>query len=111
LKTMFMRGRGLSLRSLGLPITVVLKSEVETTSIYVDKAGNVSVSRGALPDPNVIIEGSHAAMCEILQTRGPMLTAPGPLKITINSGDIKGRVVEIPEGEPMENPLTDLLAL
>ena len=108
---MFMKGRSLSLRTLGLPITVLLKSEKETTSIYVDKAGNVSVSRGALPEPNVIIEGSHAALCDILQTRSPTLIAPGPLKVTINSGEIKGKVVGISEGDLMENPLMDLLAL
>jgi hypothetical protein len=111
LRTIFMKGKSLSLRSLGLPITVILKSEVETTSIFVDMVGNVSVSRGALPEPDVIIEGSHASMCEILQTRSPTLTAPGALKVTINSGERKGEVIEISEGELMENPLTDLLGL
>jgi hypothetical protein len=96
---------------MGLPITVVLKSEVETTSIHVDGAGNVSLSRGALPDPDVVIEGSHAVLCEILQTRGPILTAPGPIKVTFNSGEMKGTVVEVSEGEIVGNPLADLFGL
>ncbi|HIH01753.1 TPA: hypothetical protein HA259_06745 [Thermoplasmata archaeon] len=100
--------RRMSLQTIGRPLTVILKSEVETTSIHVDKEGNVSLSRGALPDPDVVIEGEHATLCEILQTRAPILAAPGPLKVTINSGEMKGLVVEVMKGELIGNPLADL---
>lgn len=111
LMTMFSKGRRLFLRSLGLPITVVLRSDIETTSIFVDDAGNVSVSRGALPDPNVVIEGSHATLCGILGSMESTITVQGPLKIYINKGDTRDMIVEIAAGETIENPLTDLLAL
>jgi hypothetical protein len=108
-KTSFEDRRRLSLRTMNLPLTVVLRSEVETTSIHVDKRGNVSLSRGALPDPDVVIEGSHATLCEMLQTKAPMLAAPGPIRVTINSGEMKGLVVEVSEGDLIGNPLADLL--
>jgi hypothetical protein len=111
LKAVFGDARRLSLQAMGLPLTLVLKSEVETTSIHVDRAGNVSLSRGAMPDPNVIIEGSHATLCALLQTKEPILMAPGPLTITFNSGDVKGLVVEVAEGDVIGNPLADLLGL
>ena len=100
--------RRMSLRTMGRPLTVILKSEVETTSIHVDREGNVSLSRTALPDPDVVIEGGHATLCEILQTRAPILAAPGPIKVTINSGEMKGMVVEVSKGELIGNPLADL---
>ena len=109
-KTSLRRGRRFFLRELGLPITLVFKSDLEATSVYVDKAGNVSISRGTLPDPNVIIEGSHAALCTLLQTKEAALAAPGPLRITITKGEIKSMVIDIAEGETMENPLTDILS-
>jgi len=111
LKTMFSKGRRLFLRSLGLPLTVVLRSDIETTSIFVDEANNVSVSRGALPDPNVVIEGSHATLCGILGSMESTITVLGPLKIHINKGDIRDMILEIAAGETIENPLTDILTL
>ena len=104
----FEERRRMSLQAMGRPLTVILKSEVETTSIHVDREGNVSLSRTALPDPDVVIEGGHATLCEILQSRAPILAAPGPVKVTINSGDMKGLVVEVSEGELIGNPLADL---
>ncbi len=109
LKTMFRKGRRLFLQSLGLPITVVLRSDIETTSIFVDEASNVSVSRGALPDPNVVIEGSHATLCGILGSMESTITVPGPLKIHISKGDTRDMILEIAAGETIENPLTDIL--
>ena len=104
----FEERRRMSLQAMERPLTVILKSEVETTSIHVDEEGNVSLSRGALPDPDVVIEGEHSVLCEILQTRAPILAAPGPIKVTVNSGEMKGLVVEVSKGELMGNPLADL---
>ena len=101
------RGR-LSLQAMDRPLTVILRSEVETTSIHVDKEGNVSLSRVALPDPDVVIEGEHAVLCQILMTKAPILAAPGPVKVTVYSGEMKGLVVEVSKGELMGNPLADL---
>ncbi len=111
LKTMFSNGRRLFLRSLGLPLTVVLRSDIETTSIFVDEANNVSVSRGALPEPNVVIEGSHATLCGILVSMESTITVLGPLTIHINKGDTKDMILEVATGETIENPLTDILTL
>ena len=104
----FEERRRMSLRTMDRPLTVTLRSEVETTSIHVDKEGNVSLSRGALPDPDVVIEGEHATLCEILQSKAPIVVAPGPVKVTINSGEMQGLVVEVSKGELMGNPLADL---
>jgi len=101
-------GRGLSVGALGLPATVVFKSTVESTSVYVDELGNVSVSRGALPDPNIVIEGDHDALCSILQMREPTFAAPGTLRITVTKGSIQGFVMEIAEGQEIDHPLREL---
>ncbi len=111
LKAVFGDSRRLSLQAMGLPLTLILKSEVETTSIHVDKAGNVSLSRGAMPDPNVVIEGSHATLCALLQTKEQILKAPGPMKITFSSGEVRGLVIEVSEGDMIGNPLADLFGL
>lgn len=110
-ETALSKGRRLFLRSLGLPLTVVLRSDVESTSIFIDEAGNVSVSRGELPEPTIVIEGGHAALCGILESMESPITVTGPLKIHINKGDTKDMVFEIAAGETIENPLTDILAL
>ncbi|HUV61462.1 MAG TPA: hypothetical protein VMW71_04765 [Thermoplasmata archaeon] len=101
-------GRGLSVGELGLPAIVVFKSDVQSTSIYVDEIGNVSVSRGALPDPNIVIEGTHEALCSILQTMEPTFAAPGALRITVNKGSIQGFVMDIAEGQDMDHPLMEI---
>ncbi|MDH3364463.1 MAG: hypothetical protein OEM29_00420 [Thermoplasmata archaeon] len=100
--------RGVSVGDIGLPATVVFKSDVESTSIYVDEVGNVSVSRGALPNPNLVIEGDHHALCSILQTREPTFKAPGAFKITVTKGTIRGFVVEIAEGQDIDHPLLEI---
>ena len=101
-------GMGISVGAIGRPATVVFKSDIESTSVYVDKQGNVSVSRGALPDPDILIEGDHATLCAILQMLEPTLAAPGNLTITVNTATIKDFVIEIPEGREMVHPLKEL---
>lgn len=101
-------GRGVSVGAIGRPATVVLKSPVESTSVYVDEHGNVSVSRGALPNPNIVLEGEHAALCAILLQRMPSFPAPGPLKITVTRGSVEGLVAQIAEGQEMDHPLKEL---
>ncbi len=93
---------------IGLPAIVVFKSEVQSTSIYVDEVGNISVSRGALPNPSMVIEGTHEALCSILQTMEPTLSAPGALRMTVTKGSIQGLVIEIAEGQSMVHPLMEI---
>ena len=99
---------GISVGAIGRPATVVFRSDIESTSVYVDEQGNVSVSRGALPNPNLIVEGDHATLCAILQMLEPTLAAPGNLTITVNTATIKDFVIEIPEGREMVHPLKEL---
>ncbi|UCE45002.1 MAG: hypothetical protein JSU93_06330 [Methanobacteriota archaeon] len=99
---------GISVGAIGRPATVVFRSDIESTSVYVDEQGNVSVSRGALPNPNMLVEGSHGTLCAILQRTDPTLTAPGDLTITVNIATIKDFVIEIPEGREMVHPLKEL---
>lgn len=101
-------GKGVSVGAIGRPATVVFKSPVESTSVYVDELGNVSVSRGALPNPNIVIEGEHEVLCAVLQQRIPFFSAPGPLKITVTRGSVVGLTAEIAEGQEMEHPLKEL---
>lgn len=108
LKERLKSGSGVSVGDIGLPAIVVFKSEVQSTSIYVDEVGNISVSRGALPNPNIVIEGTHEALCSILQTMEPNLSAPGALRITVTKGSIQGLVIEIAEGQSMVHPLMEI---
>ena len=101
-------GKGISVGAIGRPATVVLRSAVESTSVYVDEQGNVSISRGALPNPNIAVEGDHGVLCAVLQMREPTFAAPGDLKITVNFGAIRDFVVEISKGQEMVNPLKEL---
>ena len=101
-------GKGISVGAVGRPATIVFRSDVETTSVYVDEQGNVSVSRGALPSPNIVVEGDHDVLCAILQTREPTFAAPGTLRITVNAGAVRDFVVDIPKGHEMTNPLKEL---
>jgi len=108
LKEKLRGGRGVSVGDVGLPATVVFKSDVESTSIYVDEVGNVSVSRGTLPEPNLVIEGDHQVLCSILQTREPTFKAPGALKITVTKGSIQRFQIEIAEGQDIDHPLMEI---
>ncbi|UCE80457.1 MAG: hypothetical protein JSV94_04675 [Methanobacteriota archaeon] len=101
-------GRGISVGAIGRPATIVFKSDVESTSVYVDEQWNVSVSRGALPNPNIMVEGDHDVLCSILQTKTPELASPGKLRITITKGSIKDFVMEIEKGEEIVHPLREL---
>ena len=101
-------GSGISVGMIGRPATVVFRSAVQSTSVYVDELGNVSLSRGALPNPNIVIEGDHETLCAILQMRDLTITAPGRLTITVNIGTIRDFVIEISEGQEMTHPLKEL---
>ena len=108
LKEALESGKGISVGAIGRPATVVFRSDIESTSVYVDEQGNVSVSRGALPNPNLLVEGGHDTLCAILQMMDPTLAAPGNLTITVNTATIKNFVIEIPEGWEMVHPLREL---
>lgn len=101
-------GRGISVGAIGRPATIVFRSAVESTSVYVDEQWNVSVSRGALPNPNITIEGDHDVLCTILQTKTPELASPGKLRIIVTKGSIKEFVIEIAQGQEMDHPLREL---
>jgi hypothetical protein len=91
-----------------LPITVVFKSDVETASFHADKQGNVSIRSGALPHPTLVIEGNHSTLCQILQSREPELSAPGPVNVTLSWGPIRNKTINLAEGQIMAHPFKDL---
>ena len=108
LKDILKDGKGISVGEVGRSATVVFESAVESTSVYVDDQGNVSISRGALPNPNIAVEGDHDVLCAILQMREPTFAAPGSVRITVNFGTIRDFIVEISKGQEMVNPLKEL---
>ncbi len=102
------RRRGILIRSLILPMTIVFRSEIETTSLHVDRRGDVSIRRGAMPKPTFVIEGSHSSICEVLGSREPRLRAPATFKLTLNWGPFRGKTIEVIQGQIMDHPLKDL---
>jgi hypothetical protein len=108
LKEQLDRRRGFLVKSLILPMIVVFRSEIETASLHVDKQGGVSVRRGELPEPTMVIEGSHSSICRIIESDVPRLHAPGPLRLTLNWGPFRGKTIEMVDGQVMDHPLKDL---
>ena len=94
-------------RSLVLPMTVVFTSEVETASLHASKEGRVSVSKGELSKPMLVMEADHSTICTLLRSREPRIFAPGPIKVTVNIGPLRGLETAIPKGQVLSHPLSD----
>ncbi len=65
-----------------LPQAWVFKTEKETASLTVDKAGAVTVTTGAAAHPDVTIETTHDRLEAALRTRSRDKLPPGPLTVT-----------------------------
>lgn len=63
-----------------LPQAWVFTTETETVTLKVDPEGNVSVHSGRDASPDVIIQGTHAALSAALSTRNPAKVPPGSIK-------------------------------
>ncbi len=63
-----------------LPQAWVFTTEAETVTLYVDSDGNVSVRGGRDASPDVIVQGTHAALSAALSTRNPALVPTGSIK-------------------------------
>jgi hypothetical protein len=63
-----------------LPQTWVFTTESETVTFHVDPEGNVFVQIGRDASPDVIVQGTHAALSAALTTRNPALVPPGSIK-------------------------------
>jgi len=89
-------------------MTVVFRSEIETASLHVDKEGNISILKGVLPKPMLVIEGSHSSICQLLRSREPRFSAPGSIRLILSWGPFRNKTVEIVDGQIMDHPLKDL---
>jgi hypothetical protein len=63
-----------------LPQAWAFTTETETLTLHVDSEGNVAVRNGKPGSPDVIIQGTHAALSAALSTRNPDLVPPGSIK-------------------------------
>lgn len=108
LKERLKKRKGILVRALVLPMTIVFRSEIEFASLLVDKEGNISVRKGMSPKPQIVIEGSHASLCQILQSREPKFSTHGSIKLTLNWGPFRNKIFEFVEGQVMDHPLKDL---
>jgi hypothetical protein len=99
--------RSILMRSF-LPMTVVFASEVETASLHVSEEGRVSISKGELSKPMLVMEADHSTICAVLRSREPSISAPGPIKVTVNLGPVRGLETTIPQGQVLNHPLSDV---
>ena len=93
--------KGFFTRKLSLPFTTVFKSEIETVSQHVDKNGRVTISKGEMPDAQLIFEGSHSSLCQMLVTVALERKFPvteSPIKVTASVGPLGEMVIEIGTG-------------
>jgi len=65
-----------------LPQTWVFRTEKEVASLTVDKAGVISVAKGAAANPDVTIETEHERLVTALTTRSRDRVPPGHLTVT-----------------------------
>src|SRR5437016_2299144 len=63
-----------------LPQAWVFTTETETVTLHVDPEGNVFVRSVRDASPDVIIQGTQAALSAALSTRNPALVPPGSIK-------------------------------
>ena len=63
-----------------LPQAWVFTTESETVTLHVDPNGKVFVQNGRAGSPDVIIQGTHAALSAALSTRNPAMVPPGSIK-------------------------------
>jgi len=62
-----------------LPQAWVFTTEAETVTLYVDAKGNVSVGGGRASGPDVIVQGTNAALVAALSTRNAAMVPPGSI--------------------------------
>jgi hypothetical protein len=62
------------------PQAWVFTTEAETVTLYVDAEGNVSVGGGRASSPDVLVQGTNAALVAALSTRNAALVPPGSIK-------------------------------
>jgi hypothetical protein len=65
-----------------LPQTWVFQTEKEVASLSVDRNGAVTVTAGALANPDITIEIPHERLVTALRTRSRAKVPPGPLTVT-----------------------------
>ena len=63
-----------------LPQAWIFTTEAETVTLYVDAEGNVSVGGGRASSPDVIVQGTNAALGAALDTRKAAMVPPGSIK-------------------------------
>src|SRR6266849_4126058 len=63
-----------------LPQAWVFTTELETVTLHVDCEGNLSVRSGRDASPDVIVQGTQAALSAALSTRNPAMVPPGSIK-------------------------------
>ena len=63
-----------------LPQPWVFTAEAETVTLYVDAEGSVSVGGGRTSSPDVVVQGTNAALVAALSTRNPAMVPPGSIK-------------------------------
>src|SRR5256885_10785079 len=63
-----------------LPQAWVFTTEAEAVTLYVDAEGNVSVGGGRAFSPDVIVQGTNAALVAALSTRNAAMVPPGSIK-------------------------------
>lgn len=68
-----------------LPQTWEFRTEHETASLTVDRAGSVRVADGPAENPDVTIESAHARLVAALESRSRAKVPPGSLKVTAHS--------------------------
>lgn len=65
-----------------LPQTWVFVTESETATLRVGPDGSTAASPGAAPNPDVVIETTHARLSAALRTRDRSKVPPGATKVT-----------------------------
>ena len=68
-----------------LPQTWVFRTEQETASLTVDRAGAVTVADGAAANPDVTIETVHDRLVAALETRSRAKVPLGALTVTAHT--------------------------
>jgi hypothetical protein len=63
-----------------LPQAWVFATESETVTLRVDTDGNVSARSGRMDGPDVIIQGTQAALLAALSSRNPAMVPPRSIK-------------------------------
>jgi len=68
-----------------LPQTWVFRTEHESASLTVDRAGTVSVAEGAAANPDVTIETTEESLTTALRTRSRANVPPGAVRVATHT--------------------------